>query len=86
MIYNEPKDWLLPVRHYLGRALLKANKFAEAEAVYRKDLTINPHNGWALTGLQQALEKQGKKAEAEQVKQSLTKAFSTKDVEITVSA
>jgi tetratricopeptide (TPR) repeat protein len=86
MIYNEPKDWLLPVRHYLGRALLKANRFAEAEAVYKKDLTINPHNGWALTGLQQALEKQGKKAEAEQVKQSLVKAFSTKDVEVSASA
>lgn len=86
MVYNEPKDWILPVRHYLGRALLKANKFAEAEVVYKKDLTINPHNGWALTGLHQALTKQGKKAEADQVKQALAKAFAGKDVEITSSA
>lgn len=86
MIYNEPKDWMLPVRHYLGRALIKANKFAEAEAVYKKDLEINPHNGWALTGLHQALAKQGKKAEAEKTLQAANKAFNGKDIEISGSA
>lgn len=54
LVYNEPRDWLLPARHYLGNALLKAGKYAEAEAVYKKDLMVNPMNGWALTGLHQS--------------------------------
>lgn len=51
LIYNEPRDWLLPARHYLGAALIKAGKYDEATAVFKKDLQINPNNGWALTGL-----------------------------------
>ena len=35
--YNEPPDWKLPARHYLGAALLDAGKFAEAEQVYLSD-------------------------------------------------
>ena len=51
IVYNEPRDWLLPARQYLGSALLKAKKQMEAEAVFKKDLVINPNNGWSLTGL-----------------------------------
>lgn len=51
LIYNEPRDWLLPARHYLGAALIKAGKYDEASAVFKKDLQINPNNGWALSGL-----------------------------------
>ena len=82
MIYNEPKDWPLPVRQYLGNALLKANKYAEAEAVYKKDLQINPLNGWSLTGLQQAQTAQHKTADAAKTLVLLNKAFAGKDIEI----
>jgi len=51
MIYREPKDWPIPVRHYLGACLLKLHRPAEAEKVYREDLVHNPENGWALVGL-----------------------------------
>jgi tetratricopeptide (TPR) repeat protein len=51
LVYNEPRDWLLPARHYLGNALLKAKKYKQAEDVFKKDLFINPNNGWSLTGL-----------------------------------
>jgi tetratricopeptide (TPR) repeat protein len=64
LIYNEPKDWLLPARHYLGNTLLKAGKHAQAETVLKKDLEINPVNGWALTGLLQAQTAQRKTADA----------------------
>jgi len=47
MLYNEPKDWLLPARHFLGHALLKAKKYTEANKVYPEDLKINPGNAWA---------------------------------------
>jgi tetratricopeptide (TPR) repeat protein len=83
MIYNEPKDWTLPVRHYLGNALLKAKKYTEAEVVFTEDLRINPLNGWALTGLHQAQAQQRKTTQAAATAASLKKAFSGKDVEIT---
>lgn len=85
MIYNEPRDWMLPVRHYLGQAYLKAGKFAQAELTYKEDLKINPSNGWALTGLHQAQLKQNHTREAAQTMIALKKAFSEKDLEITSS-
>ncbi|MDK0758198.1 hypothetical protein P7B00_16485, partial [Clostridium perfringens] len=46
-MYQEPRDWLLPARHYLGAALLAKQNYAEAEMVYEKDLVINPKNVWS---------------------------------------
>jgi len=62
--YDEPPGWLIPVRHSLGAALMKAGRFAEAEHVYRDDLARLPDNGWSLYGLSQSLRKQ-KKNDAE---------------------
>jgi tetratricopeptide (TPR) repeat protein len=56
LIYNEPRDWVLPARQYLGDALIKAGRYGDAIAVLQKDLVINPSNGWSLTGLQMAFE------------------------------
>ncbi len=49
--YNEPPDWPLPVRPYLGAALLDAGRAKEALAVYDEDLRKYPENGWSLYGL-----------------------------------
>ncbi|MFC3550493.1 hypothetical protein ACFOLC_05635 [Lysobacter cavernae] len=49
--YNEPPDWPLPVRPYLGAALLDAGRAKEAMAVYDEDLRKYPENGWSLYGL-----------------------------------
>jgi hypothetical protein len=62
LTYDEPEPLPFSARHWLGAALLEAKQFAEAEAVYRAELTHHPHNGWSLLGLQQALEGQGKKS------------------------
>jgi tetratricopeptide (TPR) repeat protein len=51
LIYDEPRDWLLPARQYLGNALVEAGRYTEAIKVFNEDLFINPNNGWALTGL-----------------------------------
>jgi hypothetical protein len=40
---------------------LEAQRYAEAQRVYREDLKKHPHNGWALVGLKAALESQGKR-------------------------
>ena len=82
MLYNEPKDWLLPARQYLGNALMKAEQFAEAEKVFKEDLKTNPNNGWSLTGLEKALMKQGKQKEATAVRQQAKKALTRSDIQI----
>jgi tetratricopeptide (TPR) repeat protein len=62
MAYVEPKDWLLPTRHFAGACLLRLKRPVEAEKMYREDLVHNPGSGWALLGLAQSLEAQGKDA------------------------
>jgi tetratricopeptide (TPR) repeat protein len=66
--YSEPPDWILPARHALGATLMQAGRFEEAERVYRDDLERLPENGWSLFGLAQALERQGKRDEAERTR------------------
>jgi tetratricopeptide (TPR) repeat protein len=85
MLYNEPKDWLLPARQYLGNALLKFKQYAAAEKVYKEDLLINPDNAWSLTGLEKALNLQKKTKEALGVKQRLKKAMERSDVRLMAS-
>jgi tetratricopeptide (TPR) repeat protein len=80
MVYNEPKDWMLNSRHFLGNALLQAGKWQDAERTFRDDLLINNENGWALSGLQQSLEGQMKNNEARKVKARLLKAFAKSDI------
>jgi len=76
MIYREPRDWPIPVRHYLGACLLQAGKSAEAEKIYREDLVYNPGNGWTLKGLYQSLIKEDKIKEAEKYRSEYVQAFS----------
>jgi hypothetical protein len=52
--YNEPPDWPLPVRPYLGAALLEAGQPREAAAAFEADLAKYPANGWSLHGLAKA--------------------------------
>lgn len=82
LIYNEPRDWPLPARHYLGNSLLKAGRYDEAITVLNKDLVINPNNGWALTGLQLAYQNTSNAIALNKVKQQLKTAWKIKDVEI----
>ncbi len=86
LAYSEPADWFYPVRHYQGAALLDAGKFIEAEAVYRKDLEENPHNGWSLFGLSQALAGQNKKQPAKDAEKAFKQAFADADIMLTRSA
>lgn len=85
MRYNEPADWLYPVRHSLGAVLLSAGQAQKAEAVYREDLRRNPENGWSLYGLMQALNAQGKGAESAEVKERFDKAWAHADIVLTAS-
>jgi tetratricopeptide (TPR) repeat protein len=60
IVYDEPEPLPFSARHWLGAALLEANKPVDAERRYREELELHPHNGWSLLGLKQALAAQGK--------------------------
>jgi tetratricopeptide (TPR) repeat protein len=86
MVYNEPRDWLLSPKHYLGRALLNAGKWKEAEKIFLQDLAYNNENGWSLVGLYHSLSAQKKQNEAGQVMSRYKRAFSKADIQVNVSA
>ncbi len=85
MIYEEPPLWYYPIRHSLGRALLEADRPADAEQAYREDLERFPDNGWSLYGLAASLRAQGQEAEAEEVEDRFQAAWMEADVRITAS-
>jgi tetratricopeptide (TPR) repeat protein len=82
LLYQEPYDWHHPVRQILGDVLLEAGDAQQAERYFREDLQLFSNNGWALTGLKLALEKQGKQGEAQKVGARLTKSFARADVRL----
>jgi tetratricopeptide (TPR) repeat protein len=83
--YNEPSDWMLPMRQYLGAAQLAAGKPEDAERTYLDDLKVYPKNGWSLRGLQLAYLAQGRKAEAEAAWLKHTEAWKNADVALEAS-
>ncbi len=83
--YAEPPPFHYPVRQSLGALLLEAGQASEAEAVYRQDLEHNPHNGWSLFGLAEALRAQNREEEADEARQRFVKAWQSADIEISAS-
>src|SRR5690242_17329008 len=82
--YMEPPEWHYPVREALGAALLRNGKASEAEAVFRRDLEINPRNGRSLYGLVQSLKAQGNSVGAESVQREFEQAWKEGAVKLRV--
>lgn len=80
MVYNEPRDWLLNPKNYLGAAYLAIGNYKNAEITFKQDLNDNNENVWSLSGLYKSLLKQNKKAEASLVFVRLKKAASNSDI------
>ena len=80
--YTEPPDWYYPVRHTLGAVLLEAGYPEEAEVVYWQDLKAHIENGYALFGLWQALQAQGRDAAAVEIKNRFDAAWTASDVRL----
>jgi tetratricopeptide (TPR) repeat protein len=80
--YDEPPDWMMPVRHSLGAALMQAQKYGDAEVVFREDLVRHPDNGWALFGLERCLRARGAEDEARATKARFDKAWSRADMQL----
>lgn len=83
--YNEPADWPLPVRWYLGAALLESGDPAAAAQAYRENLKTYPENGWALFGLVQAQRALGDAAGATISERRQATAWQWADAPLTAS-
>jgi tetratricopeptide (TPR) repeat protein len=83
--YTEPDYWYQPVSHIYGAELLAAHKPAEAEAVYRESLGVHRLDGWALYGLAQALQAQGKAKEAAETRAQFASVWRLADTKLTSS-
>jgi tetratricopeptide (TPR) repeat protein len=85
LIYNEPSTWHIPPRQNLGAVLMKAEKYIEAEKIYREDLKDLRQNGWSLMGLHNSLLAQGKDDEAKEIKDEFNRAWEDANIEINTS-
>ncbi len=94
LVYDEPWGWMQPTRHALGALLMEAQKFDEAEAVYRADLGLDgtlarpcqhPRNVWSLHGLHECLVRRGELTEARHIKLQLDQAAARATVPIRAS-
>ncbi|MDD5080207.1 MAG: tetratricopeptide repeat protein [Candidatus Omnitrophica bacterium] len=59
----DPNEYWLYVS--LGQAYRKQGRFPEAEAAFKKAMTVNPQNNWLDIGLGQSYREQGRRSEAE---------------------
>ena len=84
LTYGEPPEWSVPVRQELGMMLLRIDRAAEAEQVFREDLKRFPDNGWSLRGLALALRRQGQSKEADRAESRFKKVWASADVEAPV--
>lgn len=89
--YTEPWAWMHPPRHALGALLAEQGRFAEAEIAYREDLGLvpgvarccqHPDNIWALTGLLECVERDGRTGEAAHLSQRLVLARARADIRV----
>ncbi|HSL18455.1 MAG TPA: hypothetical protein VLB51_11175, partial [Methylomirabilota bacterium] len=78
--YDEPPDWIQPIRHALGATLMQEGRHADAETVYREDLEKLPNNGWSLYGLARSLRLQGRTAEAAEVEARFNRVWADADI------
>ena len=85
LVYTEPAAWHIPTRQNLGAVLMKAEKYEEAEKIYKEDLAVLRQNGWSLMGLYKAYIAQGKNVEARKIKKEFDKAWKDADIKISSS-
>lgn len=83
--YMEPPEWHYSVREALGGALLVHGKAAEAEAVFREDLKLNPRSPRSLFGLLESLKVQKKDLSVDWVKREFMEAWQYASAPINVA-
>jgi tetratricopeptide (TPR) repeat protein len=84
LVYHEPPPVYYPVRESLGAALHRAGRLAEAEAVFREDLTRNPRNARSLFGLWQTLAALNRGQQADAAKRTFDAAWTGSDTTLSL--
>jgi len=82
--YDEPPAFYYPVRESLGGALLRSEKPAEAESVFRECLQQNPRDPRALFGLSEALKAQDKSDAANSILYLFSESWKNPEVALRV--
>ncbi|KRG44878.1 hypothetical protein ARC78_03450 [Stenotrophomonas pictorum JCM 9942] len=85
LAYNEPADWPLPVRPYLGAALLENGDANGAAEAFNQDLKTYPLNGWSLFGLAQAQQALGQADAAHETFRQQATAWQWADAPLTAA-
>jgi tetratricopeptide (TPR) repeat protein len=85
LVYHEPPPVYYSVRESLGAALHGAGRLAQAEAVFREDLTRNPRSGRSLFGLWQTLLALGRRAEADAAKRAFDETWVGSDTTLSLA-
>jgi tetratricopeptide (TPR) repeat protein len=80
--YDEPWGWMQPARHALGALLLEQGQLTEAEQVYQADLKRHPNNVWALHGLAECAQRQGRADDAARIRALFQQAAARSDIDI----
>jgi tetratricopeptide (TPR) repeat protein len=80
LIYTEPRDWLIPARHYLANALIKKGELSKAKQFLLEDLAINPNNYYALSGLASIAAKEKNTAKQLLYKNALKSVYTKSDM------
>ena len=83
--YDEPADFYFPVRESLGYALLRANRHADAVAVFREEARRHPNSGRALFGLWKSLMVTGPMIDADKAENAYKKAWKGADTELSIN-
>ena len=81
--YSEPPQYSRPPLEVLGEVLIQAGKFTEARDAYTKDLVERPHSGFALYGIANAWQKEGKRDQAAKAYREFLDAWSHADPDLT---
>ncbi len=85
LAYNEPADWPLPVRPYLGAALLDGGDAKGAAEAFQQDLKTYPINGWSLFGLAQTQQALGQSDAARTTSRLQADAWQWADAPLTAA-
>ncbi|GAC1406941.1 MAG: hypothetical protein NVSMB64_13200 [Candidatus Velthaea sp.] len=80
--YAEPPTFFFPVRESLGAAFVRANRFADAERIFRAELARDRENPRALFGLAETLARNGRSDEARTMHERYERAWRQADVEL----
>ncbi|HXT20106.1 MAG TPA: hypothetical protein VN923_05105, partial [Thermoanaerobaculia bacterium] len=79
LVYDEPPQWLFPVRQSLGGAYLARGEYEKARVAFSDELAIHRDNGRSLYGLSSALQHLGDKEAAARFRALYRDAWSSSD-------